>query len=326
MGAPFAGGPLERLVWLCIGRTRQGHARWTDDTQMALDVADSLAVHGHVEADDLAHRFAASYRWSRGYGPGAAKVLRRIRRGVDWRVANRAVYADGSHGNGGAMRAPVVGIFFAGSDDLDRAARGSAEVTHAHPAGQEGAALVAAATASAASGAGARDVVARALGHSTVAAFREQLTIVRDWLDRGQTPDVRTVRATLGNGLAAARSCATAIHAAVRFFDAPFVELQRFVATVRGDADTIGAMAGAIWGAANGAQRLPEQHLARLEQRERIEAAANALHARRYGAAARGRAAWSFRNPPTHSGHRRAWFRCEGGFGHRAAVRPTLVR
>jgi hypothetical protein len=33
--------------------------------------------------------------------------------------------------------------------------------------------------------------------------------------------------------------------------------------------------------------RLPQQQLARLEQRERIEAAANALHARRYGAAAR---------------------------------------
>ena len=287
MGAPFEGGPLERLVWRCIGRTRQGHARWTDDTQMALDVAESLAVHGRVEADDLAKRFAANYRWSRGYGPGAARVLRCIRRGVDWRVANRTVHADGSHGNGGAMRAPVVGIFFAGSEELDRAARASAEVTHAHPAGQEGAALVAAATASASSGAGARDVVGAVLEHCTVAVFREQMTTVRHWLERGHAVDARTVRDTLGNGIAAARSCATAIHAAVRFLDAPFVELQRFVATVRGDADTIGAMAGAIWGARNGAQRLPEQHLARLEQRERIEAAANALHARRYGPAAR---------------------------------------
>jgi ADP-ribosylglycohydrolase len=147
--------------------------------------------------------------------------------------------------------------------------------------------LLAAATASAASGAAGRDVVAEALRHCTVAAFREQLTTVRDWLDHGQTPDGRTVRDTLGNGIAAARSCATAIHAAVRSLDGAFVELQRFVAALRGDVDTIGAMAGAIWGAANGVLRLPQQQLARLEQRERIEAAANALHARRYGAAAR---------------------------------------
>ena len=284
MGAPFEGGPLERLVWRCIGRTRQGQARWTDDTQMALDVADSLAARGHIDADDLARRFAASYRWSRGYGAGTAKVLRRIRRGVAWRVANRAAHADGSHGNGGAMRAPVVGLFFGGSAELGAAARASAEVTHAHPLGLEGAALVAAATASAACGADARGVIAAASAQCTEAPFREQIETVGSWLERGDAPDARTVRATLGNGVAAARSCATAVHAAARFLGAPFVELQRFVVALRGDVDTIGAMAGAMWGAANGARRLPEEQLAQLEQRERIEAAASALHARRYGA------------------------------------------
>src|SRR3954467_7129877 len=48
MGAPFEGGLAERLLWRLIGTTRQGELRWTDDTQMAIDVAESLVVHGAV--------------------------------------------------------------------------------------------------------------------------------------------------------------------------------------------------------------------------------------------------------------------------------------
>jgi ADP-ribosylglycohydrolase len=54
----------------------------------------------------MAHRFARSYRWSRGYGPGAARLLKRIARGQDWESASVSVYPSGSYGNGGAMRAP----------------------------------------------------------------------------------------------------------------------------------------------------------------------------------------------------------------------------
>ena len=113
LGAPFEGGFLERLLWRFLGRTAAGHARWTDDTQMSKDTAESLVANGALDPDDLARRFAASYRWSRGYGPGTAKMLKRIARGADWRSANRSVYPQGSFGNGGAMRAPVVGLFYA---------------------------------------------------------------------------------------------------------------------------------------------------------------------------------------------------------------------
>lgn len=40
-------------------------------------------------------------------------MLAAIRRGVQWQTANRSVYPNGSYGNGGAMRAAVVGLFFA---------------------------------------------------------------------------------------------------------------------------------------------------------------------------------------------------------------------
>jgi len=50
-----------------------------------------------------------------------------------------------------------------------------------------------------------------------------------------------------------------------------------FVIACGGDTDTIGAMAGGIWGARRGAAALPEEPLARLEQRDRLQAAARAV-------------------------------------------------
>ncbi len=280
LGAPLEGGPLERLAWRALGRTRRGEMRWTDDTQMSLDLAESLAARGRVDPDDLARRFAAGYRWHRGYGPGAARLLKRIARGADWREANRSVYPDGSYGNGAAMRAPPVGLFYAGRpEELAEAARESARVTHAHPLGMEGAVLLATATGEAASARPPGEILEAAAAACTHEEFVQRLGVARSWLAGARTPEPAEVRRHLGNGVAAPRSCVTALFLALRFLQRPFGELQGFVAACGGDVDTIGAMAGAIWGAANGAAALPRALLLRLEQRERISDTARRLHA-----------------------------------------------
>lgn len=286
LGAPYEGGILERLLWRLIGTTKLGEMRWTDDTQMSLDVLESLLAAGKVDPDDLAIRFAASYRWSRGYGPGAAKLLKRIRRGMDWRAANRSVYATGSYGNGAAMRAPIVGLFHVTqATELVNATALSAAVTHAHPLGIEGAVLLAAVTASAAQGHGARDVLQGGTAVCKLEPFTTRLEIARQWLETGSDIAARDVTRELGNGIAAHESCVTAVYLAMRFRDQPFVSLQKFVAACGGDVDTIGAMAGAIWGTANGAEKLPAELLGRLEQRERLTALATSLHQRVVGPA-----------------------------------------
>jgi ADP-ribosylglycohydrolase len=279
LGAPFEGGPVERLLWRAIGTTAAGEMRWTDDTQMSLDVAASLVACGAVDADDLAARFAASYRWSRGYGPSAAKVLKRIARGGDWRVVNRSVFRDGSLGNGGAMRAPVLGLWCATRREaLPDAARDFARITHAHPLGLEGAVAVAVATAEALAGTRGPALVDAVAASCALAPFRERLALARTWLRDDATPDPREVARRLGNGIAAHESAVTAIYVAARFLAQPFAAMHRFVVAGRGDVDTIAAMAGALWGAANGVAALPAESLARLEQRERIRALAQALH------------------------------------------------
>ena len=281
LGAPFEGGPIERLLWRIIGRTSKGEMRWTDDTWMTIDVAESLVATGRVDADDLAQRFARSYQWSRGYGPGAAKLLKRIAKGMDWREANRSVYPDGSFGNGGAMRAPAVGLFYADKlDELADAARLSASVTHAHPLGKEGAVLIASATALSAFSLAPLDILAGASAHCRHEAFSNRVDIAAAWMRSKATPTANEVRQKLGNGIAAAESCVTALYIGLRFLESPYMEMHHFAVRCGGDVDTIGAMAGAIWGAANGGARLPSDKLAKLEQRAELASLAAELHAR----------------------------------------------
>lgn len=266
LGAPHEGGLLERFVWRVIGRTSDGCLRWTDDTQMALDLAESLLNEDGVRPEALAKRFASSYRWSRGYGPGAAKVLKRIRRGEPWETAAKAVYAEGSFGNGAAMRAPVLALFFARDRlGLIPAARTSARVTHAHPLGVEGAVLIALAAHALLEGQSTAQLLDTVRTECSTREISERLKTVASWIDSTERPGPRDVVAKLGNGITAPTSCPTALYIALRHMATSFDAMMEFIIACRGDVDTIGAMAGALWGIVNGAERLPQ---VRLEARE----------------------------------------------------------
>lgn len=279
LGAPYEGGLIERLLWRAIGSTRVGQMRWTDDTQMAIDLVESFLSEGTINPDDLAMRFARSYRWSRGYGPGAARVLKRIARGIDWREANCSVYPEGSFGNGAAMRVPMLGLIFGDhADELAEMVRSSAIVTHAHPVAVEGALLVALVAGLVARGHSPGEIYGRATGWCSLSQFQTRLTTAREWELSAETPSPGEVARALGRGIAAHESCVTGVYLALRFQNQAFLEMQRFIAAGGGDVDTIGAMAGAIWGASNGVARLPDDALAILEQRERLDGLAVSLH------------------------------------------------
>ena len=130
--------------------------QYTDDTVMALSIVETLEIHGEIDQEVLAQRFSRKYRLDpgRGYGGMAHRILREIGEGSPWqRVSPAAFGGMGSMGNGGAMRAAPIGGYF--WDDLEVAseqAQRSAEVTHAHPEGQAGAAGVAVAAARASEG------------------------------------------------------------------------------------------------------------------------------------------------------------------------------
>jgi ADP-ribosylglycohydrolase len=128
---------------------------WTDDTHMALSIAELLLLHEELDEDALIQRFTRRYLqepW-RGYAGGARRLLERCAGGADWRQEAPALFEGGSYGNGAAMRAAPIGAYF--YTDPERArleAERAARVTHAHIEGQAGAVAVAVAAALAASG------------------------------------------------------------------------------------------------------------------------------------------------------------------------------
>ncbi|WP_339133234.1 MAG: ADP-ribosylglycohydrolase family protein [Candidatus Electrothrix sp. GW3-4] len=271
-GAPYEGGKVERLLWLVLGR-RRGRRCWTDDTQMSVDVMESLLACKRIDQKDLAHRFAHSYRWTRGYGPGAGKLLKRIRRGEPWQIANRAVYPNGSFGNGGAMRAAPIGLFYGAGRErrLVRAVREATVVTHAHPAGQDGAVIIALTTALACLDYSVQEIFKRLRLHIQTVDVQNRLTVAERLLHADHPVLPKQVASELGNGIRAKDSCVTAFSVGLALREAPFSHLLTYIRKVGGDTDTIGAMAGAIWGAACGYRQLPEEFLQQLEQRQYLE-------------------------------------------------------
>jgi ADP-ribosylglycohydrolase len=209
--ACFSRDPAEVAARIEAGQIPPGSLRWTDDTAMAVSVVETLEARGRIDPEDLARRFAFRYAEdpARGYGGGAHTILSAIARGEDWRTVSRAAFGGtGSWGNGGAMRAAPIGAWYAG-DPVRAAAEGaaSAEPTHAHPEGADGAAAVAAAASVAA---GSRQEGASPLdGDSFFSAVLDVLGSgrVREGIEKARTlGELPALRAawTLGSGMAVA--------------------------------------------------------------------------------------------------------------------------
>ena len=248
--------------------------RYTDDTEMALAIADVLGSLGEVNQDRLAQGFARRFRINphRGYGSGAIEILQAIEAGRSWReAASRLFYGQGSLGNGAAMRAAPAGAYFAGNyATVVEKARRSAEVTHAHPDGIAGAIAVAVAAAWAAC------VSSQDHERAPDSLFECVLAHTPDGMTRSgielaaRLPlDAWEYHAAekLGNG-ADVRSADTVpfcLWVVARHLE-DFTEALWTAARTGGDADTTCAIIGGIVALAVGREGLPINWLARREE------------------------------------------------------------
>jgi len=97
----------------------------TDDTQLTLALAESILQTGTLDPEDLVQRFVALAPSLVGAGWATRQALERLGRGAAWWLAGSA-----SAGNGAAMRAAPVGLFFEAPDAIRKAAFLQAIVTH----------------------------------------------------------------------------------------------------------------------------------------------------------------------------------------------------
>jgi poly(ADP-ribose) glycohydrolase ARH3 len=233
---------------------------YTDDTQMAIGLAEALIERGEVVEENLCQAFVANYTPSRGYGRGARVVLGAMEEGRDHRKIAEEYFPGGSFGNGAAMRVAPVGLLF--RDDHERLreqARLSSLPTHTHPLGIEGAQLLALAVAlSSAADRLDRDAFfARLLAACESEGYRAKV---------GEAARVRSPDdlAALGNRIEALHSAPTAI-ASFALTPDSFESTIGNVILKGGDTDMLAAMAGALSGAYLGAARLPARLVGLLE-------------------------------------------------------------
>jgi ADP-ribosylglycohydrolase len=257
LGAPFEFGPAgafsSRFPVAGACDEMRGGGGWaageaTDDTQMAVHVAESLLERGGLDLPDI---FARFQRWAadepKDIGLQTEDVLTR---GLPWDQAAAAHYRSGHRaaGNGALMRATPSAVYFAGDGrqaTMDAARRISA-LTHGDPAAWEGTAIF-------------HDLVRVALlGADPLAELPRTLAAVHPdhrqryatVLDPGWHPD----QATEFNG--AVWPCLGSAVWALRTTGG-YEDAVRAAIDLGGDTDTVAAVTGGLAGAVYGQAAIP---------------------------------------------------------------------
>jgi poly(ADP-ribose) glycohydrolase ARH3 len=277
LGMPYEGLPGAAVpARLEMVEARRGRGTYTDDTEMMIVLAESLLETGSVDEERLAQAFLERCDPSRGYGAGTLEVLASWRRGVAVDAAAKRLFrGEGSLGNGAAMRIAPIAVLFADSpDELRAQAERSARLTHAHPLAVDAAIVQAAAVAGALRGEG---ILAAARAAAEHPVMRRQLDRAAAMIDSDLGP--AEAGELLGNSATGHESVPTAIFAAASQLG--FEQAVGFAVRCGGDTDTLGAMAGALAGAACGSTSIPARWLDALEDGERgrryVERLAGAL-------------------------------------------------
>lgn len=257
------------------------HGKWTDDTHMMIGVAESLIANKGFNSEHMAWTFIKNWErepW-RGYGPGPPRVFRMVKSGTVWNEAARKLYGGvGSYGNGAAMRVAPIGLFYYDNErKLREIAYKSAEITHTHILGKEGAALQAYAVALAVKAEpesfDSSSFLEKLIEFTRVDAYREKLEKAKILLNNDNR---REVIRSLGNTVEALNSVPTAIYCFAKHYQ-NYASAVLYAVSLGGDTDTIGAMTGAITGAYHGIENIPNTWVQKLERLQYIKDLAKKL-------------------------------------------------
>lgn len=239
---------------------------YTDDTQMALAIARSVVDLGLIDPADIGARFV---QWMesmpKDIGNTTLQSLGYLASGVPWNEAGARTLAqkgDSAAGNGSIMRAAPLAL--ACRNDPDALIRQSLDIsliTHADPrccwsCVALNQAIVALLT-------GSDDVIA--------AAANVDETLVREVL-----ASVATIRRDeVKSGGYVLHTLGAAFWSLLHYDS--FEEVVVAAVNLGGDADSTGAVAGALAGARYGASAIPDRWLAVLQGREELSDLADRL-------------------------------------------------
>ncbi|KAL5965091.1 ADP-ribose glycohydrolase ARH3 [Taenia solium] len=254
-GAPFElkpGVSLNRVLdyfdgW--ISKEKNGTLRYTDDTEMALCICDSLKRMDGFSATDMA-RFSDAFDAApscRFYGGSVGSLFGRMKSSNfadPFKTSSQQFSGSGSYGNGGAMRITPIPLYGMGlnTKDFNTLVCQVTALTHTNPLGLFGALLQAhairrvLAVASANDGSTpctidasrlvdslcrdleAADLSAFAFGRpsnfhlSALQQYQEKLDKVKQFVMQESSPTISEVVSQLGNGERAIQAIPTALY------------------------------------------------------------------------------------------------------------------
>ncbi|MES5823682.1 ADP-ribosylglycohydrolase family protein [Streptomyces sp. RG80] len=259
LGAPFEFGPegafSARFPHPGQGGEMCGGGGWdpgeaTDDTQMAVLVAESVLAHDGLELPDVFDRFR---RWAAADPKDIGLQTEAVLTGGDpWDLAAALHFQTSQRaaGNGALMRAAPSAVYFAptGRDATMDAARRLSALTHGDGAAWEGTAIL-------------HELIRVALtGADPLTAVPDTLTAVHpDHRARYATvlaPDWHPDRATEFNG--AVWPCLGSAVWALRTTSS-YEEAVRAAIDLGGDTDTVAAVTGGLAGAVYGVEDIPDR-------------------------------------------------------------------
>ena len=270
------------------GEVVRAGGAYTDDTQQALVLVDSLLACGRVDPADVADRLLGMWNAGELYGYGRAfrETLERMARGVPWQQAA----STNMPSNGTVMKIAPLGLWhWRREAQLDADADAVCRITHKDPRAVAPAVAIAQVVRHLAAGGAPNtdDVVAlaeRSAG-AVHAATGRLIGQVRRLLELPADEayaallEMPIKRYTRGQGLPS-EAPVTAVVALEAFLRTPdqFDATMHRALTCGGDVDTFAAVAGNLSGACNGAQAIPAHLRAGLPAADHITRLARELY------------------------------------------------
>jgi len=274
------GGPLEfqppsppdaRVTEMIGGGWQQLEpGEWTDDTQMTICVIESLLSKRVFDPDDIANRFIV---WMssrpRDIGVHTSKVLQAIAEGEPWETASHNAYISNPSDapNGSLMRcAPLSLFFYRHSEFLTELSPVLSRITHAHPDCEWACVFL-------------NVLITGLLGGGRVI---DAIETAYESIDGGSNE----LKERIGSAMNATCSAEPTgyvldtLEVALWVFlhTETFRDAIETAINMGGDADTVGAVTGALAGAKYGAMAIPPEWLNTLHQVDRLCKYADGLY------------------------------------------------
>lgn len=245
-----------------IPSTLWNEGEYTDDTQMALLIAESLLEKQGFAASDIARRFRIWAQAAKDVGVQTRAVVNMARYAEDPESCSSRYFADhpdSSAGNGALMRCTPIAIFYLNClADVIEFSRASARLTHSDPKAQSACVIL---------NVWIRNAMLKGAGDGRPDAFGVlDPGELKAWqklaeIETYKEDDIASSGYTVHTLEAAAWSFLT-----TESFEAAIVR----AANLGDDADTVAAVCGALAGAYHGYAAIPARWKAKLQDEARI--------------------------------------------------------